>query len=351
MNKKNKLYQSLLHFLQKRILRFVPALILSMVLVHVPQMPLAATKACSTVLENFYDKGLRPKTPQQAIDRLGRWAEINSNHLAPIFQDENSQIRDLPEYVNSLYNAQGRLLPLEQFKEVLKTIDDKIYQLTDKIVQPQNIELYMLRHKSPEDLKSGGAKNFLSSYEQKGMTSPSIPEAINILYGQPLSEGWVDPSLGPKHTFLWFKKLPGRMKQEIMYRRNFGGSKGNLLFQRFGDHLYKIKMDDIKDRALYTIGDFLFTLERNERSMLASEPDESLNKFSGTFPLSDLRGLFLYVFSSLKAESDYLGKKTPGLLSMPVGEVIEVTIWGKLAFENTEYLENKSIEDLPNAPK
>lgn len=269
--------------------------------------------------------------------KIGERISNYPEHIFGVFQNAGFDPRQVPPYAKKLIKN-GRLLEFDEFKRVLKSVDREIFNLTNQIVREDNIALYMFRHEK----QTRGT--FKSKFEQKGYTHSNIRESSYTLYGTQK----VSDKMFPTHMFLWFRNLPGNIKMQFIYPKMWkrtGRSMGTI-YDYFGANLFEVSVitEELKRRSIYSVGDFTFNASRNvhnEQRRLA-KPEDQYNDdklaniavdpmiaFEGMFPMSDLRGLFLYVFNNLKSGKDYT-HKAPEVLEMPATEVIEVTVWGPL---------------------
>ncbi len=282
---------------------------------------------------------------QTPANKLAASIEASPHHLLGVFQPYDTSPRDVPKYVEKLFKN-GRILPFEKFKKALKSIDRDVFKLTSQIVTEANLAVYMRTRSVIR--KSGVFKN---SWQTKGIARPQVLDNVAALYGV-ADHREIPEKYWPHHAFLWFRKMPKGMKIEDIYPllKRQGGAE-----RAFGGEIYQIhfEKEDLKSRTLYTIGDFDFSGHKNRIEADRRNADKPLSVdvdpmalVEGSFPITDLRGLFLYVFNDLKASKDYHGE-IPNKITMPANAVIEVTIWGPLKGVDATHQVDDSFK-LPN---
>jgi len=220
----------------------------------------------------------------------------------------------------------------------LKDWDPEIAAAVENSVLKSDFELYFYRKLTPNQIRETSGQKITSVDDQ-----------------------WIYNPENSKHAFLWFKNLPEGWSGVLDYEALRKG--------RFGQSLYKVKVDDtILKKSYYSLGDEFESSERRNISNSGSfDPTwtkeyiklamQSLyedlgEKFSvpadgerfGTFPLADRRGLMLYMFLTMERYSRQQGVNSglsqTGYLKMPFGSWIDVNMKTELILDqNVEAME------------
>jgi hypothetical protein len=276
---------------------------------------------------------------------------------------EQSGAGTLPEETEQLL-ASGVLNHLKTMREHFLTIDPKAVELTDQIVNEDNLVVYMMRHQKPEAVEK----------ESDGMfpvaTRSSVWNIVNRIYKRKVSKEYL-----PRHAFVWFKHLPDGIFAEFPYRSMDSRENRARVATYFGDNIYEFPYATIKAKhSLLSIGDFTFLAIRNLWDLAATgqttaddltvrnamsnkgDPysfvpkDKEIKLLRGYFAPDDLRPLYFKVFSALRWYlRDHGGKidpKDPVKIQMPQRDSFEVVIFDPLSLEEGALTPYK----VPNIP-
>jgi hypothetical protein len=276
------------------------------------------------------------------------------------------------EYLESTIGGR-QSLSLDELKSALIRIDPEAQRLTDLIVRPENLSIYVIRHEEQDRIVNAGELWNAFSPSKELRTAQRRREVIGIaslLYGtkryqqiqENISNFW---QLMPMHTFLWFKSLPNGGTADFIY---YHMRRRSPFSSYFGRQLYRIDFDKVKDRTLYTLGDFVFSVRRNAvQAAREKMPDKQAQAYYGrvfvgmqpspentppevygqvlrsTFAMSDLRALYLYVFDEIR---NTLGPDKTFRIGMPANESIETTIYGGVDIRDLEKAPNGGYSEL-----
>jgi hypothetical protein len=377
---------------------------------------LQAKLQCQSFLKGTQQKSTSVESKvQKFAEALNK--DYEKLNLVRVFQEKTGfpykdRTSDIPYEIEAWLN-QTDDYSIEAIKLFLKSLDPDIFSLVEQIVRPDNLTAYMLRHLDPSEVSQQGGL-FNNSFIHKGDKKGFLQERKEFVFIKTYSGKVLDLELGSndpnlsqahlmaKHAFLWFKKVPANIKFDFMYRKMWHGDYNSVeissLLDYFGYNLYQINDSVLFSRSLYRIGDVAFSASRNVRYFWINSDGQFADKLSdvgimehpmssqfrerkkitsaqyddykkevyraydeyktslGTFSMTDLRGLFLYIFSDLFEQK----KRNPlikrYIVSMPADEVFEVTIFGKLSLKDVrsvpteKTLESYDSKGLPKFP-
>lgn len=225
-----------------------------------------------------------------------------------------------PDYFYDLFTSDEELKGREELLRVLSFQNPKVASLVDRLVRLDNLQIKTLMHQSPEEIEKSELLIMEHSHH-RSVVDQHIGIAKSIF-----GDRFADVHL-PMQSMIWFKKVPKGLRVErpldLVWRKQ-----GSL--DEVGEVVYDLATEPILPNAVYSIGDLPSVLARNNpdevRRRRPIDRRYTPRQFAGVFPLSDLRPLLIWAFSTLH-EIEKQTHQRATVLPMPHHELLQVSTW------------------------